>query len=300
MIFLDDGFFQHPKVFAAGGDATLVYLQGLGWLKQQRSTDGRIPKVVLPILCPLARGSGPPLAGRLVEVRLWHDEGDHWLCHGYVERNAKAIAKSEQARGAANARHAAAEKKASKRIADAPPERCVRNADADADAMRTLSERNAVSVSQSTVHSPQGTVHTAQITDTAPQPRGFDLGGEVELSGPQGAPPAPPADRTFDEFWQEYPRRDGKRIGKGDAERAWARLKQADRDAALLAVVNYADACNAPGGPLAQDAFRWLAKRRWEEWATPAVPRRLAAVNGSGASFDDFVALGDQLRAQGL
>lgn len=138
MIFLEDGFFDHDKVIATGDDdAVLVYLKGLAWLKQQGSTDGRIPKVVLPRLAPVHKGRalpGAPSAARLTDVQLWHDQDTHWLVHGYAERNAKAIAKSEQARAAALTRHANAEQRQKRthsgRKSETP-------ADADATAMRT-------------------------------------------------------------------------------------------------------------------------------------------------------------------
>lgn len=108
MIFLEDAFFDHRKVIAAGDDAVMLYLKGLGWLKQQRSTDGRIPLHVVPRLAPIIRDKAvptDPLRQRLVAVELWEDDGTEVVCHGYVERNQKAIRKSEQAKGAARKRH---------------------------------------------------------------------------------------------------------------------------------------------------------------------------------------------------
>lgn len=80
---------------------------------------------------------------------------------------------------------------------------------------------------------------------------------------------------AFDAFWSLYPRRHGKRVGKAEAERAWAKLTAADHRLIMAAVVHYAAAC-VGGVTLAKDAERWLAKRElWAEtWQTPAVPER--------------------------
>lgn len=85
-----------------------------------------------------------------------------------------------------------------------------------------------------------------------------------------GIPPGE-GDPEFEAFWGAFPRRNGKRIGRTEAHRGWRRLSRADRAAALAGVVNYAEACEG-GLTIAADAHRWLARRRWSDWETPAVP----------------------------
>lgn len=109
MIYLDDGFFDHRKVIAAGDDAAILYLKLLGWLKQQRSDDGRIPAYVVPRHPVIIGGKAlaqDRLVAALVQHGLWVVDGDDYLCHGYAERNEKAIRKSKQAATAARKRHA--------------------------------------------------------------------------------------------------------------------------------------------------------------------------------------------------
>lgn len=79
---------------------------------------------------------------------------------------------------------------------------------------------------------------------------------------------------TFAAFWELYPRRHGKRVGKAEAQALWDKLKRPDHDLILVAVVHYAAACNG-GVTLARDAERWLSKREmWADtWQTPADPR---------------------------
>lgn len=82
----------------------------------------------------------------------------------------------------------------------------------------------------------------------------------------------------FDEFWPKYPTRDGKRIGRSEAEAVWGRMADPARSAAMTGVRHYADACDpVTGVTKAMDAHRWLTKRRWEEWQTPAVPSQRRA-----------------------
>lgn len=92
-------------------------------------------------------------------------------------------------------------------------------------------------------------------------------------------------DRGFDAFWEAYPRRNGKKLGRGDALKQWRRLKAPERDAAMVGVGHYAAACL--DGQLAKDAFRWLRDRCWEDWQTPALPS--FPRNGRPASTLDAV-----------
>jgi hypothetical protein len=75
----------------------------------------------------------------------------------------------------------------------------------------------------------------------------------------------------WDRFWDRYPRRNGKRLHKADTLAIWRRLKYKDKAAAYEGTGHYAKACQ-DGLTIAMDAHRWLGKREWEEWQTPAVP----------------------------
>jgi hypothetical protein len=72
----------------------------------------------------------------------------------------------------------------------------------------------------------------------------------------------------FDNFWEQYPRRHGKKLGRGDALKQWKRLKPSEIPAVIAGVRHYADACAR--GLMAKDAFRWLRDRCWEDWQEPA------------------------------
>lgn len=105
MIFLEDDFYEHPKLEEVGPAAGWVWVSALGYLKQRRSTDGRIPKAKLPKIHETARRMAP----KLVAAGLWHDEGDAFKVHEYELHNAASIRRSEAAREKARKRwgHAA-------------------------------------------------------------------------------------------------------------------------------------------------------------------------------------------------
>lgn len=94
--YLDDGFPEHPKVIAAGGEAAWLYVSGLCYV-QRRLTGGVIHAAMIPRLTDL-RNPGK-LAQRLVEARLWDVHAEGFVVHDYEQGNASAldaIAKREQ------------------------------------------------------------------------------------------------------------------------------------------------------------------------------------------------------------
>ena len=75
--------------------------------------------------------------------------------------------------------------------------------------------------------------------------------------------------QSFSEFWNAYPTRHGKKIGKAKAETAWKKLTDAQRTSAMTAVSNYRHACDADL-TLAKDAERWLRGTCYYDWLEPA------------------------------
>ena len=74
-------------------------------------------------------------------------------------------------------------------------------------------------------------------------------------------------DDGFDDFWSQYPARDGKKASKAKAVAAWKRMSKAKRELALIGVEYY-----AASGWRAKDAFRWLNDEAWVDWQEPATP----------------------------
>jgi hypothetical protein len=75
----------------------------------------------------------------------------------------------------------------------------------------------------------------------------------------------------FDHFWGMYPKRNGRRIGRGLCERRWARLSIEDRRAAYRGACNYRADVDAQR-TIAKDPDRWLRDRLWEDWQEHVEP----------------------------
>lgn len=76
---------------------------------------------------------------------------------------------------------------------------------------------------------------------------------------------------AFEAFWQTYPPRNGRKVGKDDAKKQWAKLSSEERQLAILGAANLRDETRS-GLTFAPDAHRWLRKRSWEDWQTPRQP----------------------------
>lgn len=79
---LDEAFWSHQKIRAAGTEATGLFVCGLAWCNQNLS-DGSIPRYVLGMLTDLRRPE--KTAERLVEVGLWHETEAGWDVHDYLD-----------------------------------------------------------------------------------------------------------------------------------------------------------------------------------------------------------------------
>ena len=74
----------------------------------------------------------------------------------------------------------------------------------------------------------------------------------------------------FDLFWNTYPKRNGKRIGKSAVVKRWAKMSLEDKRAAYRGAVNYNTAVSN-GETLAKDPDRWLRDHCWDDWLTEEV-----------------------------
>jgi hypothetical protein len=71
----------------------------------------------------------------------------------------------------------------------------------------------------------------------------------------------------FERFWDAYPKRNGKRVGKAKTKILWMRMSPDEHMAAWKGVRNYARSDWIP-----KDPERWLRDRCWEDWQEPAQP----------------------------
>jgi hypothetical protein len=72
----------------------------------------------------------------------------------------------------------------------------------------------------------------------------------------------------FDQFWQAYPKRNGKRLGKGPAHVLFGKLSNAEQALAVQAATHYAVSRQAKDG-YARDPVRFLRASWWRDWLEP-------------------------------
>ncbi|QOJ35584.1 MAG: hypothetical protein HRU82_11815 [Nitrospira sp.] len=94
---------------------------------------------------------------------------------------------------------------------------------------------------------------------------------EQEQEPEQDIPPA--VDEGFEEFWNRYPMRNGKRVGRSEALRKWQRIPPDQYGQVLIAVQHYATSKTVSEGIGIKDPHRWLRNGNkdepWREWIEP-------------------------------
>lgn len=72
----------------------------------------------------------------------------------------------------------------------------------------------------------------------------------------------------FDDFWQVYPMRNGRRLYRGQAEALWKTLTPSEHQAAFRGAMNYKIDVDM-GHQIAKDPHRWLRDKLWTDWQEP-------------------------------
>lgn len=72
----------------------------------------------------------------------------------------------------------------------------------------------------------------------------------------------------WDQFWDTYPMRNGKRLFKAQSQVIWKRLSLDDKRAAMRGAINYRAAVDAED-QIAKDPHRWLRDKLWTDWQDP-------------------------------
>lgn len=78
--------------------------------------------------------------------------------------------------------------------------------------------------------------------------------------------------QDFDLFWNAYPKRNDKRIGKGDTFKRWEQVKPDDREKVMKAVKHYAESGTIPKDPVRFFRLDSVGVPYWHEWLEPATP----------------------------
>jgi len=94
--------------------------------------------------------------------------------------------------------------------------------------------------------------------------------------------PTEEALNAFEDFWKAYPARNGKKLGKLDAQEKFLAITKEDRPLVIIAAQNYSASEQVQDGVGIKDAKRFLQKNKngsefWREWITPEISQ-----NGKG------------------
>lgn len=229
----DDRYSEHPKVVAAGPLAELLDRRAIEYSARQE-TDGFVPEQQARRLCA---DLVMDLGADWIEIVKALIEVGRWIeaPGGYLIHDFLDYnpprAKRDADRQAARERMAAA--RANKR-----------GRSQDVRANTSGSSGNPVPVPQPV---PQRSTPSSTAVDTDDPLRGFE------------------------EFWDAWPQRGGRKVGRGKAEERWRKLSLDDRRAAYRGARHYAAASQA-GHQGAMDAWRWLRDQLWVDFQEPAVP----------------------------
>jgi hypothetical protein len=99
----------------------------------------------------------------------------------------------------------------------------------------------------------------------SPPSRKVREGRGKEGKGTSNAPSSPPKDAAFENFWKNYPARNGSRGSKKSALAAWGRLSEPKKRVAAESLAAY----RAAAGSYPKDAVRYLRDEVWEGLVAP-------------------------------
>lgn len=96
---IDDRYYSHPKVVAAGLAASGLDVRAMSWAAGSL-TDGFIPESVLPLLAA-GDAAAKKLAAVLVQVGRWEEVEGGWMIHDFLDFNPSAKKVNEERNAAA-------------------------------------------------------------------------------------------------------------------------------------------------------------------------------------------------------
>lgn len=188
----DDGFFRHPKVVTAGRDARDLFMASV-FYANSNLTDGFVPEGAVPLIAPEAGLKSFAKAVRaLLANGLWEPADGGYQIHDYLEYQASA------------------EKVTALREQNAKRQEEYRSR-----------KRNAVSNGQRNVVT--NAPNNGPVTDPPINiPNPITSESSDSLSGERDSgPPSSSVQERFTRFWAAYP----KKVGKGDAEKQFSRIR---------------------------------------------------------------------------
>jgi hypothetical protein len=268
---LDVDFQHDDRVSALSLEAEVLYLRSLA-LAKRLGTDGRIRRSQLGPLSDKCKSAPEDLADELVGEELWALEE-----HGDPRRDRYRIVawdrwnepieaedrvRAGKSRGGKLGNHRKYNHPGSldSCVKCFPPSDIRSDTDSDTDRSdRSLTDRSS---------SLETETETEKDKSSADSPANAVLSAAQEpLKLPTDGPD--PVEAQFQLFWDEYPQRHGKKIGRGAALIEWRKLSHDQRQRAFRGAKNLASSDQLP-----KDAERFLRRKGGEfpfdEWQTPA------------------------------
>jgi hypothetical protein len=102
----------------------------------------------------------------------------------------------------------------------------------------------------------------------------------------------------FEEFWNIYPARNGKKLYKQDAQEFFLKLEPEVIQTIIEATKNYAVSELAQKGIGIKDPIRFLRKEVWKEWIEPEKPT--GVLSGLQEYADEIMEGEDELQRKGI
>lgn len=228
---VDPDFYDHPKAIGMSDSATALWVRA-GSYSVAKLLDGFVPEDALSLLTTVPGQA----ANELVERGLWRRVKGGFRFHQWDHRNLT------RARVEADRDYDRKRKRKARHLA-----RQNGNSQLDGDIVLT---GHPPDTRPDSARSPDRSVSVSESVSTPPTPR-------------RGKPAAPADDDPhWSAFWDAYPRK----VGKGQARRAWAKaIKTTDPAAVIAAAKRFADRRRGQDPQYTPHPATWLNGERWAD-----------------------------------
>jgi hypothetical protein len=238
---VDDGFYDHPKVFDLSDSAVALWTRAGSWASRN-TTDGFVPSNLPARFC----GDPETAVRELVDRRLWRRTRGGFQFHDWQDYNPLAetvIDKRDKAR------------KRMRKLRQTRREDPI-IAGSDDDGSRELRENFGVTPRE----------RSRELRDPRPVP--VPKGSSDEEPSPpiRRTTKTPRGDPEFEAFYAAYP----KHVGRKAAEAAWKKaIRSADPQAVIAGAKRYADERAGQNPQYTKQPATWLNQGCWEDDPQP-------------------------------
>lgn len=232
---VDDGWWCHRKVLALDLAARGLWISALSWSCAQRSDE--IPAAFLPMV-----GATDAQADALVTAGLWVPNGDGWRIHDWDAYQQRTLSEKRADAGRKGGRRSGEAR--SKAAAD-----------------RACLTKQTASETGSDLQGPEANGKQASVASGSKPQADGEAGTRPVPSRPVPVPsrkglepPSSPGgdgevERQFAAFWDVYPQRNGRKVGKANALIEWRKLTVEERRRAYIGARHLAASDQLPKDP---------------------------------------------------